>query len=303
MLETARDSFAQLLKLGDARLNQALLAALAERNRDTNTTLFAANLLRRSGDLPGARAEFAKLGTGGGDASTGGGRDWPCIPANNWSNGGFAIAPLVIIDDFLPVERMQALHRHACEREGEFRAALATNEGAEPSYDPDRRQSLLDYKFTLEREFFGTFISQNLQVLQHGLGLPEFSVDRCELKLTNHVDGGFFRIHADNHAAFADAGRAITWLYYFADEGASFSGGELLVLDSCPDKSTVSPAWFSKVIPLANRFVAFPSAFYHAVTPLSHVGGFARGRFAVSGHIRKRADNSVAWWEIENLSD
>lgn len=296
MLETARESFAQLLKLGDAELNRALLAALGERNRDTRTTLFAANLLRRSGDLNGARAEFAKLGASGVSAATDV-HECSCIPANNWSNGGYAIAPLVVIDDFLPVERMQALHRHACEREGEFRAALATNEGAEPSYDPDRRQSLLDYKFNLEREFFSMFISENLPVLQQSLGLPRFSVDRCELKMTNHVDGGFFRIHADNHADFADAGRAITWLYYFADEAASFSGGELLVLDSCPDKSTVSPAWFSKVIPVANRFIAFPSAFYHAVTPLRHVGGFARGRFAVSGHIRKRADDSVAWWE------
>lgn len=297
MLETARESFTQLLKLGDAQLNRALLAALAERDRDTSTTMFAANLLRRSGDLPGARTEFARLGTAGEDILTRCDHNWSCIPAGNSSNGGYAIAPLVIIDDFLPVERMQALHRHACEREGEFRAAMATNGGAEPSYDPDRRQSLLDYNFTLEREFFSTFVSQNLPVFQRCLGLPEFPVDRFEIKLSNHVDGGFFRIHADNHAAFAAAGRAITWLYYFADEAASFDGGELLVLDSCPDKSTVSPAWFSKVAPVPNRFVAFPSAFYHAVTPLCHVGCFATGRFAVSGHVRKRADEGLAWWE------
>lgn len=291
MLEKARVGFEHLQRLANPALNLGLLANLRERGLEDEAPLAAANLLRRAGDLAGARAVFTRIA---GEMD-----DWSCIPAGQFSDGQLPLAPLVVIDDLLPPERMAALYDHACDRQAEFRHALATNDGADPSYDPERRQTLLDFRFTLEREFFDLFIDENLGRLQQCLGLPPFTIDRREMKLSNHVEGGFFKAHADNHAPYGEAGRGITWLYYFAGEDIRYIGGDLLLLDSRPATEDISQAWFTRIEPRPNRFVAFPSWFYHAVTPVSlpEGAGFPDGRFAVSGHLRKHHDHGIAWWD------
>lgn len=302
MLASAEETFAHLERLGDRAINTGLLAALAARGGAAAHGLARANLLRRTGDMAGARRtlfDWLASGTAPGGIQL---ADWSAIPPGLFSNGGFAIAPIVLIDDFLPHERMRALHAHACAREAQFRDALATNEDTDPAYDPDRRRTLLDYAFTQEREFFLGFIEQSLPAMRESLGLPDFEVERIELKLSNHVDGGFFKAHSDNHAAYGEAGRAITWLYYFGEESPRYRGGDLYVLDSKPAEQEISPAWFSRIEAVPNRLVAFPSWFYHAVAP-THLPGnrFEQGRFAVSSHIRKRADGLTVWWDTNSI--
>src|SRR5690606_9135200 len=136
--------------------------------------------------------------------------------------------------------------------------------------------------------FFEEFVAENLRLLQAALGLGAFTVERVELKMTNHVDGGFFKTHCDNHAPYAAAGRAITWLYYFGEDQPRYRGGDLYLRDSAPAEQTHAPLWFTKIAARPNRFVAFPSWFYHAGGPTElHGGTFAQGRFAVGCHIRK----------------
>lgn len=291
MLASAEAGFDHFARLGDPALGARFLQQLPP---GPATALGRANLARRMGDLATARLALAQhLG----EAL----HPWSAIPPQLASHGGCFAAPLVVIDQFLPPERMQALHRHACEREQHFRHALATNEDAAPEYDPDRRETLLDYGFTLEREHFLGFVEGNLPLLCELLGLDPFTSDRHEIKLSNHVDGGFFKAHGDNHLSFAAAGRAITWLYYFGQPEPRFSGGELYVLDGTPLAGQISPAWFTTVQPRPGRFVAFPSWFYHAVAPTRLPGGdFASGRMAVSGHLRKLEGGAPAWWEDRN---
>lgn len=292
-------TYSVLQRLGDIFVNQRLLAALDACGDQTRHVFPRANLLRRMGDLTGARAMIRTWlahapGSGPPD-------EWSAIPAGLHSHGGYALAPLVMIDDFLPRERMLALHSHACAREGEFRDALATNAHEEPRYDPQRRRTLVDNGFTLERPYLQSFVVDNLRRLCQCLGLEPFEIDRIELKLTNHVDGGFFKTHRDNHDPVRQSGRAITWLYYFAGEETGFSGGDLYLFDSKPTNRAISPAWFTRVEAVANRFIAFPSWFYHAVGPTHLPGGtFAQGRFAASSHVRKTQDSAIAWWERDS---
>ncbi len=301
MLASAEETFEHLERLGDGAVNAGLLAALDARGGGAEQGLARANLLRRKGDMAGARKALAGWLASEGSPEGIALDDWSAIPYGLFSSGGFAIAPVVLVDDFLPRERMQALHAHACERKAQFRDALATNEDAAPSYDPDRRRTLLDYAFTQEREFFLGFIEESLAAMRDSLGLPAFEVDRIELKLTNHVDGGFFKAHSDNHAAYGEAGRAITWLYYFGEAEPRYSGGDLYVLDSKPASQEISPAWFSRIESVPNRLVAFPSWFYHAVAPTRlPENRFEQGRFAVSSHVRKRKDGTTVWWDSKN---
>lgn len=296
MLEKAERSFERLARLGDPAINAGLIAALDRAAPGTETQFQRANLLRRAGDLAGARAAFAAyLGQEGATL-----HPWSVVPPGLRSSGGYALAPLVVVDNFLPRERMRALHMHACAREAEFQRAKATNQDAPPEYDPERRQTLLDWGFELEREHFLGFAENELGALRTCLGLPEFAIDRIEIKLTNHVDGGFFKTHCDNRAAYCEAGRAITWLYYFGEDPARYTGGALYIHDSKPARELLSPAWFTTVTPRPNRLVAFPSWFYHAVGPmqLPHAE-FAAGRFAVSSHIRKCPDRGRVWWETQ----
>ncbi len=294
--------FDHFSRLCDPGVNAALLAALAAHADTPKRDFVRANLLRRIGDLVGARAAFGRWIESA--AAPAGVRldTRSVVPTGAFSSGGFAIAPLVCIDGFLPPERMAALLAHASAREEHFRRALATNEVGPPSYDPDRRETMLDFGFTLERGNFVQFVESNLSRLCDSLGLPPFTIDRIELKLTNHLNGGFFKAHNDNHAAYCETGRAITWLYYFGQEQRTFAGGELYLFDSKPGAERLSPAWFTRIDPQPNRLIAFPSWFYHAVAPTALVeNAFARGRFAVSSHVRKDRDSHKAWWEINNV--
>ena len=299
MLAEAERDFSSLARLGDPQTNRQLLAALEARGAGNDAEFLRANLLRRMGDLASARDVLARWIERERPAGVGPLHPWSAIPAGLFTQDTFALAPLVVIDDFLPVVRMQALHAHACEREPLFERAKA---GAAPAYDPDRRKTLLDWMFTLEREEFQGFVTANLGQLRTCLGLADFEVSRLEIKLSNHVDGGFFKIHADNHDPTHAEGRAITWLYYFDDGEGHFDGGDLLLVDTDLPRRDLSRSWFTRVLPRRNRFIAFPSWFFHAVSPTRlHSHDFAHGRFAISGHVRKVADAAKGWWEKETL--
>lgn len=298
MYETVQDQFESLRKLGAPEINQALIAQLEARAaKDGGTSgkgacnrfLLKANLARRAGNIAVARDAFrAYLRATSGNPSA----DLPrhaVTPPGLKSAANESIAPVLIIDDLFSAGEMRQLHQHACDLEPKFRKA--TTNSAKPILNTDKRQTLVTYEFEYKREFFLDFIRSNLAEFQQSLGLPAFEIDRFEIKMTCHVDGGFFKIHSDNHEEIGEAGRALTWLYYFSEDPPQYDGGELYILDSDLQEKTHSSLWFTRVEARPNRFVAFPSWYWHAVGP-THLHGseFAGGRFAISSHIRKPAD-------------
>jgi len=293
MRESARRQFDLLRKIGAPQINRALIAQLdakAEAGKaPADWHLIKANLARRCGDLELARTSFrAHLQAINGDPAA----DLPryaATPLGFMSNATQTIAPVLVIDDLLPTSQMEQLHRHACSLQPQFRDANTNSQKAE--YDPDKRQTLVTWAFEYRRDFFLQFVKDNLAQFQLSLGLPAFEIDRIEIKMTCHTDGCFFKTHADNHAAIGEAGRAISWLYYFGEDPPRQKGGELFVLDSDIEGRTHSPTWFTRVEAKPNRFVAFPSWYHHAVGPTQLPGNqFSDGRFAISSHIRKPAD-------------
>ncbi len=296
MRSQTREYYEKLARLSDRSDTHALLEQLDARialgRAGSQPHLMRANLLRRCGDLSSARAAFVDhLNAVGAEDVLQAFDVEAVIPPGLRSQGGHVIAPMLVIENFLPVDEMHALHRHACDLEPQFFGARTFADAA--VYDPAKRRTLVNPQFTYKRQYFLDFLDANLERFQCALGLPKFKVDRVEIKLTNHIEGGFFKPHADNHCPVASAGRAITWLYYFGQTPARFTGGELSVLDTDFGRQEISPSWFTKVEAIPNRLVVFPSWFYHAVGPThlveNHFGG---GRFAVSSHVRKLADTS-----------
>ncbi|MCB2065901.1 MAG: 2OG-Fe(II) oxygenase, partial [Erythrobacter sp.] len=261
------------------------LAELDRREATPANALTRANLLRRSGDLAAARAALDLP-----DAAD----PWSVIPPG-LASGGFALAPLAVIDGVLPAQRMHALHAQACALSGEFvdRISGAGRQGASGAARVLVHQGSFD-----EQDFFRTFLDEQRDRLRACLGMPDFAVSALEVKLTNNFDGGNLPPHSDHAAATADEGRAITCIYYFSGPGQEFAGGDLLVFDSDPQAHRYSPSWFTRVRPQPNRMIAFPSWFYHAVTPASgKAGDFASGRMAISCQIRKAAGELDLWWD------
>lgn len=291
MRQEVRDQFGILSRLSCRQETYGLLEQLdtwmAKGQGNARTYLMRANLLRRCGDLQSARDAFIEYLCRSEKGSSAEMVDpFAVVPPGLNSPGGFAIAPLIIIDDFLPHDDMVALHRHACALEPHFVDARTFSD--QPVYDPTKRRTLVSPQFTYKKQFFLDFIHANQARMQRALGLHEFSVDRVEIKLTNHIHGGFHKVHADNYGPADAAGRAITWLYYFSQVPVGFAGGALMVLDSALAERDASPDWFTRVEAKPNRLVAFPSWFFHAVEPTLVPGNsFEAGRFAVSSHIRQ----------------
>lgn len=285
MLDADRDSFAGYARLADPKIGRMLLAQLATR---PDQARMEADVARRIGDLDTARAAFARAEPG----TTL--QQGAVTPPGLKTQDGMSVAPVLAFDDVLSAAEMAAVHTHACDLKEEFRPA---GTGPQQTYRPDARQTLITYDFTLMRDAFLARMAGLLPQIHAAFDMPQFEITHREIKMTNHVSGGFFRTHSDAAEPFGEAVRAITWLYYFSDMPVQYSGGDLYVFDTNFSTKHYSDTWFTRLIPRPNRLVVFPSAFYHAVSPthLPEGLGFAEGRFAISGHIRKAADGQT-WW-------
>lgn len=95
-------AFDRIERLSDPALAAGMLDALGARAPDAASALARANLLRRSGDLAGARNGFRTyLQLAGIDNAPS--DDWTVVPPHLSSPGGYAVSPLAVIDDLLPL--------------------------------------------------------------------------------------------------------------------------------------------------------------------------------------------------------
>ena len=99
-----------------------------------------------------------------------------------------------------------------------------------------------------------------------------------------YLTGGFYRAHADAHSR-PDApfhARKLSFVYFFHREPSRFSGGDLLLYDTDPDAGVCSYDRFSRIVPLRNSIVFFPSVCWHQVAPVQcETDDFGDGRWAV----------------------
>lgn len=110
---------------------------------------------------------------------------------------------------------------------------------------------------------------------------------RVELEVTAHRSGDFFVPHRDNGYARSDS-RMVSFAYYFHREPKDFSGGDLLLYDTCIAAGDCRLAAFSRIEPTNNSLVFFPSAYYHEVLPVLAKGdAFGNARFTVNGWLHR----------------
>lgn len=292
MLEDFTQQVAILEQLSHPGTNKNFIHMLDEkleqRPDDPELLLAYANICRQTGNIVKTKETFRKLIKCEGFNEASQMTKNSVIPTGLKSRTGMDVAPLMVFESLLTEIELHSLLEHAITYKDQFRKAKIS---LTDEYDPDKRETLSFWQFSYCRELFETFAKRKLLYLCEGLGLPVFEILKIELKMTNHLDGGFFQIHCDNHVSSAEEGRAITWLLYFGKTPSMFTGGELYIFDSDRGSNTYSPHNFTKIKPIPNRLIAFPSHFRHAVAPTKlESNEFSNGRFAVSSHISKKAD-------------
>lgn len=248
---------------------QQLLTALDRRLAKTPTDhggrLHRANLLRAMGDLAAARAAYAELAARDrADATI----DRPLAILSgervSWSDPRGPV-PFVRIHDFLNAERLERVWRVVNDPAGGLREAQVVHDGS-GQVDPATRQAKLLAGAAPLREWFLPLIETTIagENILPRIGLTPFAVVRRELQVSTHGAGGFFRIHRD--AGPKNPLRHVTYIYYFHREPRRFSGGDLLLFDQTEMGERSDATALTRIAPVHNSIVFFPSDRLHAVT-------------------------------------
>lgn len=244
--------------------------------------LHLVNTYRRLGDIEKARSTFKKL-CGYDEYANLTLADIAAIPCGLTTNGQ-SVAPVVVQDGVLSEEQISELYDEACAQSDQYRMAYA---GQKRNPNPERRTTHVFHNFSSQRAFLQDYITSQLPALCQALGVDEFAPHNIELKMSNHVDGGHFQTHADNSSVMGPSGRAISFLFYFSSPECHFSKGDLVLFDTDLATESFNEISFTRIVPLRNRFVAFPSWYYHCAMPVSLSPNlFEHGRMAVAGHIQ-----------------
>ena len=154
----------------------------------------------------------------------------------------------------------------------------------------DHRSSHVLYKDELQgiASWFLEKVTRLLDDLWQHLQLNPFDVREKELQLTMHQHGEFFKIHKDSGKHKEVESRRVTYVYYFHSVPKRFSGGDLLLFDTDPKENKCSVK-YTRIRPLNNSIIFFPSRFYHQVTPVTcESDRMEHGRFTVNGWLHDK---------------
>jgi hypothetical protein len=267
-------------------LEQRLVADAA--NVETLNTLGA--IYRKQGRLSDAARIYERVTTlAPGDAharflaSVLNGQVPPALPDNG---DALQPAPFAFVENFLPAE----FHHNLLAR-----VLAAPDEDVVPStvglneYNPDRRVSFTVGGLKEIQSEFWSYVSEALPSLCPRLQVPLFPVGRTEVRVRTYRAGNFFEVHRDNSIP-ESADRTVSFVYFFHRVPRRYTGGELLLFDTSPSSKRYSITNFTRVVPVDNALIMFPSRFYHAVVPVECTSPDPGDtRFVINGHIR-RAD-------------
>jgi Rps23 Pro-64 3,4-dihydroxylase Tpa1-like proline 4-hydroxylase len=138
-----------------------------------------------------------------------------------------------------------------------------------------------DLRALLLPRIFDAIVAEN--VLER-LGLGAISEKHVEVRLVAYAGGGKYVPHRD--AAIGDGPyhwRQLTLVWYIHDEPKAFTGGDLLLHDDAAPDGTRTAFWFTRIMPVRNMALLFPSNRVHEVTSvLSAPDDILAGRVAVN---------------------
>ena len=134
------------------------------------------------------------------------------------------------------------------------------------------------------RPWFGPKLRSVLPHVRARLRMEALHRYRIEMDVTVHLGGEFYTGHRD---AGENRPRKLSYVYYFHRQPRPFAGGDLLLYDTDLETSRATAAAFTRIEPLHNSLVVFPSDAYHEITPVEcDTQDFEDGRFTVNGWVR-----------------
>ena len=272
-----------LLDKAESVLRQRLVAY----PHDAKALLRLGDILRQKGKLPAAIETYRHLHALNPDHATAawmvsmlsGGRVRPAAPPS------LRPCPFVRLTEFLTPAQRERLFMYILARRERFRPArLIMN-----ILDRRIRASLVADGQT-NRAVRSQFGSKLRSVLPHVLArLRMEDLHRhIQMNVTVHFGGGFYKRHRDNDGKHPHSYlRKLSYVYYLSRKPRRFAGGDLLLYDTDVEAGGASSAVFSRIEPLDNSLVFFPSGAFHEVTPVACASqDFRDGRFTVNGWIR-----------------
>jgi len=175
---------------------------------------------------------------------------------------------------------------HVSARQDDF-VPTSIGPGSRGREDPSVRRSLVLGDFGALREEIEARFRAVMDRTLVELGMPPIDLQRLEMELVVHGDGGFYRTHIDtmtDRTLPAGSDRVLTGVYYFHRRPKAFSGGALRL-----HAFTQVPSRALNIVPDCDTLLLFPSWAPHEVLPVScPSGAFLDGRFAINCWYRDR---------------
>ena len=271
-----------------ARAEAKLLRSLADRPDDVRRLWQLATVQRRQGDIAAALATCERIlllqpehprASWTSAVLTGAGvRDLP--PPK-----GFVPAPFTRTLRFLDQELCDALLALAVATRERFVAAkVAGSDTPNGELKRETRHALVATRKDFV-EMLPWFLPKLTAAAEGALArLPVRDLEsyKVELEMTAHGNDGFFQVHRDGSMA-ACSGRRLSYVYYFHRQPRPFRGGDLLLYDTDRQAGNFEMGVFTRIEPLRNSIVFFPSDCFHEITPVSGAEEFGDARFTVNG--------------------
>ena len=278
------------------RARDALERRLAADPRDEGALLGLGDVARREGKFAQAVAAYRALHALRGDAASAwamgaiGGEEPLGAPP-----GGYRAVPFVRCTSFLRPAEQEKLRVALGAGPAEFKPATVSSGFNEGCLRPEYRTALTA-KRDREREIRRLFMPKLRAVLPDvasRLGVASFDDSRIDVSPTATLAGGFFRVHRDDVYDLEHPynTRVITYAYYFHREPKPFTGGELLLYDTCLETNRFRRGTFSRIDPVYNTLVLFRSCYYHEILPVhGESDRFEDARFTVNGWVHGARD-------------
>jgi len=186
--------------------------------------------------------------------------------------------PIFIRQNFLDGEKARALYDHALANAAAFqptRIGLKGNGRGDPRRVSLGTKDLGPLKPVLEQALI-----DHLPLMLSGLSMAPIRIEKLEIEMIAHGDGGFYGRHIDlNPRQDSKTIRALSGVYYLHAYPRAFSGGQLRLYPS----ATGATDKFIDVDPDHNSLAVFPSWIPHEVMPTRCPSGrFEDSRFSIN---------------------
>ncbi len=194
--------------------------------------------------------------------------------------------PFVRLLDFLPADAHAEIQAMTVEALPDFVASEVYRDG-HGAVDPSRRVSSVLARLEAHSRRFRPHVVTAVDDydIPAVLGIERAKLQRYELQVTCHGDGAFFKAHADSGKEF-DRHRVISYVYYFHRSPKAFTGGGLRLFDASVESARYAQDAFTRIEPVGNSLVFFPSNTAHEVERVTvESGAMADGRFSLNGWI------------------